>query len=83
MRKFAPRLNKNCHDHDTWRVRVFLGGAAVVLCSVRQEFDALILEAVYPTIKQAVANRLRMRFGTRAVSGFPPCSPGNYDGGSI
>ena len=44
-----------------------LGGAAVLLSSVVHEFDALILEAVYPTIKQAIANRLRMRFGVPGV----------------
>lgn len=40
-----------------------LGGAATVLSGSLQEFDALILEAVYPTIERAVANRLRMHFG--------------------
>jgi alpha-beta hydrolase superfamily lysophospholipase len=40
-----------------------LGGAASVLSASVQEFDGLILEAVYPTIEQAIANRLRMRLG--------------------
>ena len=44
-----------------------LGGAATVLSASLQEFDALILEAVYPTIEQAVDNRLRMRFGGLGV----------------
>ena len=41
-----------------------LGGAAAVLSASAQEFDGMILEAVYPTIEKAVANRLRIRFGT-------------------
>lgn len=41
-----------------------LGGAATALSASVQEFDGLILEAVYPTIEQAIANRLRMRFGS-------------------
>ncbi len=40
-----------------------LGGAATVLSTSVQEFDGLILEAVYPTITQAITNRLSMRFG--------------------
>lgn len=44
-----------------------LGGAATVLSASVQEFDGVILEAVYPTIEQAIANRLRMRFGAFGV----------------
>lgn len=44
-----------------------LGGAATVLSSGVQEFDALVLEAVYPTIGKAIANRFQMRFGSPGV----------------
>jgi alpha-beta hydrolase superfamily lysophospholipase len=40
-----------------------LGGAACVLGSEPLPVDGLGLEAVYPDIETAVANRLRMRFG--------------------
>lgn len=40
-----------------------LGGAATVLAADRLVVDAVVLEAVYPTIAAAVDNRLRMRFG--------------------
>ncbi|MCC6681438.1 MAG: alpha/beta fold hydrolase [Phycisphaeraceae bacterium] len=39
-----------------------LGGAAALLASPL-DIDALVLEAVYPTIEQAVNNRVRMRLG--------------------
>lgn len=41
-----------------------LGGAACLLGAGPVEVDALILEAVYPDIETAIANRLRMRFGS-------------------
>ncbi len=44
-----------------------LGGAATVLSVSVLKFDGLILEAVYPTIEQAITNRLRMRLGTLAA----------------
>jgi fermentation-respiration switch protein FrsA (DUF1100 family) len=40
-----------------------LGGAAVLLGPEPLPVDALVLEAVYSDIKDAVVNRLRMRFG--------------------
>jgi fermentation-respiration switch protein FrsA (DUF1100 family) len=40
-----------------------MGGAASLLGSAPLEADALVLEAVYPTIEEATANRLEMRFG--------------------
>lgn len=44
-------------------VGVSLGAAAVVLGEGRAEFDAAVLESMYPSISEAVADRLRMRFG--------------------
>lgn len=40
-----------------------LGGAASVLADPPLPIDALVLEAVYPTIEQATGNRLAIRFG--------------------
>lgn len=40
-----------------------LGGAAALLAEPKLEVDALIIEAVYPTIEVAVRNRLQIRAG--------------------
>ncbi len=42
---------------------VSLGGAAAILASPPLEVDAMVLESVYPTIGQAIANRLAIRLG--------------------
>jgi len=44
-------------------IGISLGGAAALLASPRLEVDAMILEMVYPTIEEAVSNRLTMRLG--------------------
>lgn len=41
-----------------------LGGAASVLANPPLKVDAMILEMVYPTIEQAIAARLKIRFGS-------------------
>jgi len=43
-----------------------LGGAALLLGSQPSGFDAVVLEAVYPRITQAVENRIRIRLGPLA-----------------
>jgi len=40
-----------------------LGGAACLLGRQPLDVDALVLEAVYPDVRQAAMNRLRLRFG--------------------
>ncbi len=40
-----------------------LGGASLVLGDSIPPFDAVVLESVYSTIEQAVANRMKMRVG--------------------
>lgn len=40
-----------------------LGGAACLLGEAPLEVDALVLEAVYPSIEEAIANRLAIRLG--------------------
>jgi alpha-beta hydrolase superfamily lysophospholipase len=44
-------------------IGVSLGAAALVLCRDCPPVDAVVLESMYPTIEEAVANRLRMRLG--------------------
>ena len=43
-----------------------MGGAATLLASPPLDVDAMVLEMVYPTIKQAVSNRLTRRLGSWA-----------------
>jgi fermentation-respiration switch protein FrsA (DUF1100 family) len=47
-------------------IGVSLGGAALVLAGTRLDADALVLEAVFPTITDALDNRLRIRLGPLA-----------------
>lgn len=44
-------------------IGVSLGAASLVLCRDCGHLDAVVLESMYPTIEEAVANRLRMRLG--------------------
>ncbi len=43
-----------------------MGGAAAILASPPLQADAFVLEMVYPTIDDAVTNRLTMRLGSWA-----------------
>lgn len=52
-------------------IGVSLGGAAALLSSPPLDVDAMVLEMVYPTINQAISNRLTMRFGGWARSLTP------------
>ena len=45
-------------------VGVSMGGAALVLAGRRAELDAAVLEGVYPTITEAVDNRIALRVGS-------------------
>jgi len=49
-------------------IGISLGGAACVLVDNPLSINAMVLEAVYPKIEQAIENRLKMRFG--AVGSF-------------
>lgn len=44
-------------------IGVSLGAASLVLCRDCPPVDAVVLESMYPTIEEAVANRLRIRLG--------------------
>jgi dienelactone hydrolase len=48
-------------------IGVSLGGASLLFAERRPELDALVLESVYPTITDAVQDRLAMRLGAAGV----------------
>ncbi|KQY81231.1 alpha/beta hydrolase [Pelomonas sp. Root1444] len=48
-------------------IGVSLGGAALLVADRQPELDALVLESVYPTITDAVQDRLAMRLGGAGV----------------
>jgi pimeloyl-ACP methyl ester carboxylesterase len=52
-----------------------LGGASVLLAPQPAGFDAVVLEAVYPRIRRAVENRIRMRVGPLASVLAPVLTP--------
>ena len=54
-------LHRNQPDQPLAIIGVSMGGAAAVL--TRPDVDALVLESVYPTITEAVGNRVRERIG--------------------
>jgi pimeloyl-ACP methyl ester carboxylesterase len=45
-------------------IGVSLGAAALVLSRPGREIDALVIEAMYPTIEEAIENRLRLHLGS-------------------
>ncbi len=56
-------LHSIAPDEKIGVVGVSLGGAAALLASPPLEVNAMVLEMVYPTINQAISNRLTMRLG--------------------
>ena len=48
-----------------------MGGASALLAKPPLQVNAMILESVYPTIQQAIANRLEGRFGWPGKLGAP------------
>jgi alpha-beta hydrolase superfamily lysophospholipase len=48
-----------------------MGGAAAVLAQPSLQVDAMILQSVYPTIEQAITDRLESRFGWFGKFGTP------------
>ncbi|MEX2214466.1 MAG: alpha/beta hydrolase [Phycisphaeraceae bacterium] len=53
---------ERCPGKPVAALGISLGGAAILLASPL-EVDAVIIESVYPTIDEAVTNRVRMRLG--------------------
>lgn len=47
-------------------IGVSLGAASYVLCTACPRVDAVVLESMYPTIEEAVEDRLRLRVGLAA-----------------
>ena len=64
-------LRSRAPDEKIGAIGVSLGGAAALLSSPPLEVDAVVLEMVYPTIDQAISNRLTMRLGGWASSLTP------------
>jgi len=52
-------------------IGVSLGGASLLFAQRQPELDALVLESVYPTITDAVQDRLTSRFGPAGAWGAP------------
>lgn len=52
-------------------IGVSLGAAALVLAHPDPALDAVVLESMYPTIEEAVANRLRSRLGAPGAWSTP------------
>jgi esterase/lipase len=52
-------------------IGVSLGAAALVLAHPSPRLDAVVLESMYPTIDEAVANRLRSRLGAPGAWSTP------------
>lgn len=62
--------SKNCQKIGA--IGVSLGGASILLGKEPGKLDAVILEAVYPSIDQAVINRIEQRLGTFAANLLAP-----------
>jgi alpha-beta hydrolase superfamily lysophospholipase len=56
-------LRENAQGERVGVIGVSMGGASALLAAPPLQLDALVLEMVYPTINQAVGDRLTARFG--------------------
>jgi uncharacterized protein len=59
-------MKKNCSGEKLGVIGLSMGGAAAVLASPALEVDAMVLEAVYPDIERATADRMEKYFGAWA-----------------
>jgi len=64
-------LRTNARDEKIGVIGVSMGGAATLLASPPLSVDAMVLEMVYPTVNQAISNRLTMRLGGGASALTP------------
>lgn len=56
-------LHKKLQNKSIGVIGVSLGGASAVMSDVLNKADALVLESVYPTLGEAVENRIAIRIG--------------------
>ncbi len=56
-------LRANAPGERVGVIGVSMGGAAILLSSPPLDIEAMVLEMVYPTVDQAISNRLATRFG--------------------
>jgi alpha-beta hydrolase superfamily lysophospholipase len=56
-------IRTNAPDERIGVLGISMGGAATLLASPPLDVDAIVFEMVYPSINQAVSNRLTMRLG--------------------
>jgi uncharacterized protein len=59
-------MKKNNHGEKLGVIGLSMGGAAAILASPALEVEAIVLEAVYPDIERAVANRVERYLGAWA-----------------
>jgi pimeloyl-ACP methyl ester carboxylesterase len=59
-------LKQRVGDNKVGVIGVSLGGASALLGAVKYKADAMILESVYPSIEQAINNRLQVKLGAWA-----------------
>jgi fermentation-respiration switch protein FrsA (DUF1100 family) len=64
-------MKKSCPGEKLGVIGLSMGGAAAVLASPALEVDAMVLEAVYPDIERATADRLERYLGAWARSFAP------------
>lgn len=64
-------LRAECPGERLGVIGASLGAASLVLARPQPAPDAVVLEAMFPTIEEATANRLRMRLGTPGELAVP------------
>jgi uncharacterized protein len=64
-------LQRNMPNERIGAIGVSLGAAAIVLADGHAAFDAVVLESMYPTIDEAIADRLRLHLGTLGIAVSP------------
>ena len=60
-------LRKHAPQQPLGVIGVSLGAASFMLCKTCPQVDAVVLESMYPTIEEAVEDRLRQRAGVLAT----------------